>query len=301
MPAMKHVIITFDFEGSWGMPFSSSYDLAMTTQKLLALLDRANAKAVFFVTGKLVEEHPEIVRAIHSREHEIGIHGYLHEHMHNLSVSEINTLATQLDQISEAVKLITGYRPHGFRAPYLMGPRFYDPKVYQMLAHLDFNWVSNREIRYPEELFRPGRLSVGSGLLRWTPLRSTLLLALNANLIRTERPAGKSLWATTRWLLQNPRPYRRPEGLTEYPLTSPLDCDLVGMPDPNTPSPEAVIRYAKKVIWTCNHFSGDTLTINSHDWITGTANRPQILETTLADINTGPVRYFRPGLDGAAR
>ena len=300
---MKNVTITFDYEGSWGMPFAAQYDLAATTQQLLRVLADNHAVAVFFVTGKLIEQHPDIIRSIHEHGHEIGFHGYTHEHMHELTEPELAQLRRNLAQTGQALSSITEYTPKGFRAPYLMGPTFYDAAVYQTLADRGFAWISNREIRIPEELFRPDRLKMGIGLLSITWLRQIMLVGLNANLITSERHfGGRRVLSALRWLLGERSPFMRPEGLREFPLTSPLDCDLVGFPHPMSDSTPAFIEYATRVIKDCYDLSGTYFNINSHDWITGTSNRIQILDAILKHINaTSGAKYYRPGLDGDAR
>lgn len=49
------------------------------TRRILELLDQAGVKATFFVLGWVAERHPELVRAIRDRGHEIGSHGYAHQ------------------------------------------------------------------------------------------------------------------------------------------------------------------------------------------------------------------------------
>ncbi len=297
---MKRVTITFDYEGTWGMPFAAPYDLAATTTRLLQVLSTNNAKAVFFVTGKLIEEYPEVIRIIHRHGHEIGFHGYIHEHMDNLSMSELNSLAANLAQTAQQLKTITGYAPKGFRAPYLMGPTFYNAAVYQALADQGFTWISNREIRMPEELFRPDRLRFGFGVVKIAAIRRLLLIALNLKLISAERPNnGWHIISALRWLLGAQQPYIRPEGLTEFPLTSPLDCDLVGFPRPQQPSGSSFTTYAAAVISNCYDVSGPYFNVNSHDWITGSADRTDILDKVLKHINADPdARYYLPGIGG---
>ncbi len=246
---MKHVTITFDFEGGLGMPFEAPYDLAHTTTRLLKVLRANRAKAVFFVSAKLIEDYPEIIRAIHAGGHEIGFHGYAHEHMHALSPLELAKLAKNLARAGDLLKDITGYTPKGFRAPYLMAPKFHDPAVYRTLAALGFTWISNCEIRLPEELFRPDRSKVGRILLRNRLTRNLLLVSLNVRLVLTQRPGGgPGIISALRWLLGPQDPYLQPEGLLEYPLTSPLDCDLVGFPKPQEPSGANFVEYAAGVI-----------------------------------------------------
>lgn len=51
----------------------------LATPSVLAQLDAAGAKAVFFLSGEQAARHPDLVRAIASAGHEIGVHGYRHQ------------------------------------------------------------------------------------------------------------------------------------------------------------------------------------------------------------------------------
>jgi hypothetical protein len=176
---------------------------------------------------------------------------------------------------------------------------FYRPDTYLALKSLGFTWASNREIRMPEELLKPGRLPLPLSLLRLPGLRQLLLIALNPGLILRERHIGTGgPIANLRWLLGKADPFDRPEGLREYPLTSPLDCDLVGLPLPGDVSGDALTSYATQVITGCHKRSGAYFNVNAHDWITGTQDRLAVLDRVLAAINAHPgTVYFRPGLD----
>jgi polysaccharide deacetylase family protein (PEP-CTERM system associated) len=50
-----------------------------TTQLILSALDRHDARITFFTTGDVARRHPELVREIFDRGHEIACHGDLHE------------------------------------------------------------------------------------------------------------------------------------------------------------------------------------------------------------------------------
>lgn len=52
--------------------------VAASTSVLLGLLDRYRARGTFFVLGCVAERHPELVKDIAARGHEIGSHGYWH-------------------------------------------------------------------------------------------------------------------------------------------------------------------------------------------------------------------------------
>ena len=51
------------------------------TTKILDILDEENVKATFFVIGKKVEEHPEIVKDAYYRGHYIANHTYSHQNV----------------------------------------------------------------------------------------------------------------------------------------------------------------------------------------------------------------------------
>lgn len=54
------------------------------TRRVLDVLDEAKAKATFFVIGKKAEKHPELVKEIVARGHEVGIHSYAHDRLFSL-------------------------------------------------------------------------------------------------------------------------------------------------------------------------------------------------------------------------
>src|SRR5690606_14692850 len=60
-------------------PAGSDPSLAIGYPALFALLERTGVRATFFVEGWNGIHHPEWVRAIVTRGHELGMHGWLHE------------------------------------------------------------------------------------------------------------------------------------------------------------------------------------------------------------------------------
>jgi polysaccharide deacetylase family protein (PEP-CTERM system associated) len=55
-----------------------------TTRLLLEDLDRAGARATFFVLGWIAERHPTLVAEILAAGHEVGSHGHLHRRVYEL-------------------------------------------------------------------------------------------------------------------------------------------------------------------------------------------------------------------------
>ena len=74
----KYIALTFD-DGPSGI----------YTRGLLAGLDARDARATFFLCGYRLEQYPEIAEQILAGGHEIGIHGYSHKDMTNLSRRDI--------------------------------------------------------------------------------------------------------------------------------------------------------------------------------------------------------------------
>jgi polysaccharide deacetylase family protein (PEP-CTERM system associated) len=62
--------------------------LQTSTQRALDLLDECDTKATFFVMGWVAERHPEIVREVVRRGHEIASQGYCHRSVREMSRSE---------------------------------------------------------------------------------------------------------------------------------------------------------------------------------------------------------------------
>ena len=58
--------------------------VADATRRLLDAIDATGNRATFFVLGWVAERHPELVREIAARGHEIACHGYGHELVYEL-------------------------------------------------------------------------------------------------------------------------------------------------------------------------------------------------------------------------
>lgn len=86
-----------------------------TTPQVLDALDAAKAKATFFVIAKKAEAHPELVREILRRGHEVGLHSYAHERLFSLR-GEAHVKA-DLERGAQVLEELTGTRPLFFRPP----------------------------------------------------------------------------------------------------------------------------------------------------------------------------------------
>jgi peptidoglycan/xylan/chitin deacetylase (PgdA/CDA1 family) len=94
---------------------ASDFGAQTGTGRILAMLDRYQIPATFFVTGVDAMLHPEMLAAIQkSGRHEIGIHGWIHEFPPRLAEGEEERL---LDKALDYLTKATGKRPVGYRAP----------------------------------------------------------------------------------------------------------------------------------------------------------------------------------------
>lgn len=82
--------------------------------RLLDLYARYSFKASFYVPGFVAETNPEILPAIIEAGHEVGLHGYFHEIVADVSDREFTgALEASLDLFMQQA----GVKPVGFRSP----------------------------------------------------------------------------------------------------------------------------------------------------------------------------------------
>ena len=85
------------------------------TRAVLALLDRAGARATFFVLGAKAEAHPEVVRESAARGHLVALHGFAHDRW--LALRSLARVRAELERGVAALAAITGERPRFYRPP----------------------------------------------------------------------------------------------------------------------------------------------------------------------------------------
>ena len=126
------------------------------TPKILDILKSENIKASFFVIGKSVESHPEIVKRAYDEGHYIANHGYSHNNsmLYKSSESFINEIKKTDLAIGNAIS-IDNYCSHIFRFPNgFMAPMYKNEKqkaVSSLLemnyAYIDWNCLNNDSIK----------------------------------------------------------------------------------------------------------------------------------------------------------
>jgi len=100
------------------LPFSEwkKYEsrLFKPTMKILELFDKYDAKATFFTLGYIAEKHPELIKEIKSRGHEIAAHGYSHTNLNKLTKVEFEK---DLIKSMKIIQEVSGEKVRGFRLP----------------------------------------------------------------------------------------------------------------------------------------------------------------------------------------
>ena len=84
--------------------------------RILALIDRHEVPASFFIPAVSALLHPEMIPAImKAGRHEIGVHGWIHEYLPTIggAAEEERLLSLAIEYLTKA----TGKRPVGYRAP----------------------------------------------------------------------------------------------------------------------------------------------------------------------------------------
>jgi peptidoglycan-N-acetylglucosamine deacetylase len=86
--------------------------VVVTTRTLLDELDRADARATFFVLGWIAERYPTLVQEIRAAGHEIGSHGHMHARVYDLDAAGfVADLKRSLTSLSAAgVDRVAGFR-----------------------------------------------------------------------------------------------------------------------------------------------------------------------------------------------
>lgn len=98
------------------------------TPRILDLLDAHHAHATFFVKGSLAERHPELLREISGRGHQIGNHSHTHPSGTWWCLGPAR-IAREIDLASRAIQNAIDQTPHYFRAPVGMKNWWVHPRL----------------------------------------------------------------------------------------------------------------------------------------------------------------------------
>ena len=120
--------------------------------RILAMLDRQQVPATFYVPAVSAMLHPEMIPAIlKANRHEIGVHGWIHENLPSIgdAAHEEQLLTKAIDYLTKAI----GKRPVGYRAPsWAFSPNTL-PQIIKAGFAYDSSFMARDE---PYELLRDG-------------------------------------------------------------------------------------------------------------------------------------------------
>jgi len=97
--------------GQWNLQKSR---VERNTDLLLDLLDEAGHKATFFTLGWVAEQHPQVVRRVAERGHEVACHSLRHRLVYEMSLDEFREDTRRAKELLEDVG---GSPVRGYRAP----------------------------------------------------------------------------------------------------------------------------------------------------------------------------------------
>ncbi len=101
-----------------------------TTPLLLDILSKYSVKAAFFIIGERAKKHPELVREILARGHEVGNHSNTHDNL--LMLKSSKALSDDIVDCQIVLKQF-GIKPMAFRPPVGIT----NPKLFRVLIDLN--------------------------------------------------------------------------------------------------------------------------------------------------------------------
>lgn len=101
----KEKKIAISFDASWGED---------NTDDILTILDKYNAKATFFIVGAWIDQHPDKLKLIFEKGHEIGNHSNKHPIMTTISKDR---MIEEIALTDAKIMSITGQGTTLFRCP----------------------------------------------------------------------------------------------------------------------------------------------------------------------------------------
>ena len=115
------------------------------TPKILDILKEENIKATFFVIGKKVDEHPEIVNRAYKEGHYIANHSYSHNN--SILYKDTSSFTSEIQKTDLAIGNATGikdYCSHVFRFPNGFMSNVYKDKkneYVKLLPNIDYTYI----------------------------------------------------------------------------------------------------------------------------------------------------------------
>jgi polysaccharide deacetylase family protein (PEP-CTERM system associated) len=142
-------IISVDLEDHFcDLPFNTWENFESrvenSTKILLELFEQSNTKATFFTVGYIAEKHPDLIKEIKNKGHEIASHSYSHLDLRKTTKQEFES---DLIKSIETLEKISGGKILGFRAPWFSLTRENIKWVFEVLQ---------KHLKYDSSLFPVG-------------------------------------------------------------------------------------------------------------------------------------------------
>lgn len=88
--------------------------VCQNTERLLELFEQTDVRGTFFILGWVADRHPDLVRQIAARGHEIASHGYAHRLVYEQTAQEFRE---DIRRARAAIECAAGVPVRGYRAP----------------------------------------------------------------------------------------------------------------------------------------------------------------------------------------
>lgn len=116
-----------------------------STPKVLDILKEEDVKATFFVIGKYVKNHPDLIQRVYEEGHFIANHGYNHKASKLIESNEsfIQEIKQTDLEIGKALN-IPNYSSHVFRFPYGFSSSYYNnnrENLSDLLKSLNYTYI----------------------------------------------------------------------------------------------------------------------------------------------------------------
>ncbi len=124
------------------------------TPKVSEILERFQAKATFFVIGKHLKEHGDLVASLSRAGHVVGNHSF--HHFRTMSFLSSKKIRHEILECQREVEKWAGYRPRFYRQP----AGFRNPQIFGILKELGMDMVGwqvrafDTQLRDPQAIAR---------------------------------------------------------------------------------------------------------------------------------------------------
>jgi len=144
----NELLLTVDFEEPYhGLRSCEQQDysnyspmLPECTRELLDLLDTYDARATFFVLGRVAERRPDLIAEIQKAGHEVASHSYDHKLLYEMDGDEFRD---QMRRSYRTIADVTGEPVRGFRAPYFSAPGERTSLFFETLMDVGYRYDSS--------------------------------------------------------------------------------------------------------------------------------------------------------------